>query len=68
MVLAVGLNHSAEAARAQQQVTDATNTLLKKNAQMLKLGYGGDGQGVGARDRGYGNLTGYQQAADFHFG
>ena len=37
MVLAVGLNHSAEAARAQQQVTDATNTLLKKNAQMLKL-------------------------------
>jgi len=37
MVLAVGLNHSAEAARVQRQVTDATNELLKKNAQMLKL-------------------------------
>ncbi len=37
MVLTVGLNHSAEAARAQRQVTDATNELLKKNAQMLKM-------------------------------
>lgn len=37
MVLAVGLNHSTEAARAQRQVTDATNELLKKNAQMLKM-------------------------------
>lgn len=37
MVLAVGLNHSAEAARAQRQVSDATNELLKKNAQMLKM-------------------------------
>ncbi len=37
MVLAVGLNHSTEAARAQRQVSDATNELLKKNAQMLKL-------------------------------
>lgn len=37
MVLAVGLNHSAEAAKAQRQVTDATNELLKKNAQMLKM-------------------------------
>ena len=37
MVLTVGLNHSAEAARAQRQVTDATNELLKKNAHMLKM-------------------------------
>lgn len=37
MVLAVGLNHSTEAARVQRQVSDATNELLKKNAQMLKL-------------------------------
>ena len=37
MVLTVGLNHSAEAAKAQRQVTDATNELLKKNAQMLKM-------------------------------
>ena len=37
MVLAVGLNHSTEAAKAQRQVTDATNDLLRKNAQMLKM-------------------------------
>lgn len=37
MVLAVGLNHSTEAAKAQRQVTDATNELLRKNAQMLKM-------------------------------
>jgi len=37
MVLAVGLNHSTEAARAQRQVSDTTNELLKKNAQMLKM-------------------------------
>lgn len=37
MVLTVGLNHSAEAARAQRQVTDATNELLRKNARMLKM-------------------------------
>ena len=37
MVLAVGLNHSTEAARAQKQVSDTTNELLKKNAQMLKM-------------------------------
>lgn len=36
MVIAVGLNHSAEAARAQRQVSDTTNELLKRNAQMLK--------------------------------
>lgn len=37
MVLAVGLNHSTEAARAQKQVSDTTNELLKKNAEMLKM-------------------------------
>ncbi|MCI8887238.1 MAG: toxic anion resistance protein [Hungatella sp.] len=37
MVLAMGMNHSAQAARAQRQVSDATNELLKKNAQMLKM-------------------------------
>ena len=37
MELAVGLNHSTEAAKAQRQVTDATNELLRKNAQMLKM-------------------------------
>lgn len=36
MVLAVGLSHSAKAARVQKQVSDTTNELLKKNAQMLK--------------------------------
>lgn len=37
MVLAVGLNHSTEAARAQKQVSDTTNELLRKNAEMLKM-------------------------------
>ncbi len=36
MVLAVGLSHSAKAAKVQKQVSDTTNELLKKNAQMLK--------------------------------
>lgn len=36
MVIAVGLSHSTEAAKAQRQVSDATNELLKRNAQMLK--------------------------------
>ena len=37
MVIAVGLNHSTEAAKAQREVTDMTNELLKKNAQALKV-------------------------------
>ncbi|MCM1143282.1 MAG: toxic anion resistance protein [Blautia sp.] len=36
MVIAIGLNHSTEAARAQREVTDMTNALLKKNAEALK--------------------------------
>ena len=36
MVLAIGLHHSNEAAKAQRAVTDTTNELLRKNAEMLK--------------------------------
>jgi len=36
MVLALGLTHSQQAIAAQRQVTDTTNALLKKNAEMLK--------------------------------
>ena len=36
MVLALGMNHSVEAAKAQAAVTDVTNELLKKNAAILK--------------------------------
>jgi uncharacterized protein YaaN involved in tellurite resistance len=35
MVLALGMNHSVEAAKAQQAVTEVTNELLKKNAAVL---------------------------------
>lgn len=35
MVLALGIAHSAEAAQVQRQVTDITNELLRKNAEML---------------------------------
>ena len=37
MVLALGLNHSQRAIEAQRQVSDMTNELLKKNADMLKI-------------------------------
>lgn len=36
MVIAIGLEHSTEAAKAQRAVTDMTNELLKKNAEALK--------------------------------
>ena len=36
MVLALGLEHSKEATRAQQEVTELTNSMLKKNADILK--------------------------------
>lgn len=35
MVLALGIHHSQEAMQAQRAVTDMTNELLKKNADML---------------------------------
>lgn len=37
MVLALGVEHSAQAAEAQREVTDMTNELLRKNAEKLKL-------------------------------
>ena len=36
MVLALGVEHSNQAAAAQREVTDVTNELLKKNAEKLK--------------------------------
>ena len=36
MVLALGLAHSEQAMKAQQAVSDTTNELLKKNADLLK--------------------------------
>jgi uncharacterized protein YaaN involved in tellurite resistance len=37
MVLALGVEHASQAAAAQRQVTDMTNTLLRKNAEILKV-------------------------------
>ncbi len=37
MVLSLGVEHSAQAAAAQREVTDMTNELLKKNAAKLKM-------------------------------
>ena len=37
MVIALGVEHSMQAAEAQRQVTDITNELLKKNAEKLKI-------------------------------
>lgn len=36
MVLALGMVHSAEAIKAQRMVSEATNDMLKKNAEMLR--------------------------------
>ena len=38
MVLALGMEHSKQATAAQNAVTEATNNLLRKNADMLKMG------------------------------
>ena len=38
MVLALGLEHSRQATQAQSAVTEMTNQLLQKNADMLKIG------------------------------
>ncbi|MBQ9648502.1 MAG: toxic anion resistance protein [Oscillospiraceae bacterium] len=38
MVLALGMEHSKQATAAQNAVTEATNDLLKKNADLLKMG------------------------------
>jgi uncharacterized protein YaaN involved in tellurite resistance len=37
MALALGVAHSTDAARAQREVTDMTNELLRKNAETLKM-------------------------------
>lgn len=37
MVLALGVTHAEQAARAQREVSDMTNELLKKNAEVLKI-------------------------------
>ncbi len=37
MVLALGVTHSGQAAKAQREVTDMTNELLRKNAETLKM-------------------------------
>ncbi len=37
MVLALGITHSKQAMEAQRAVSDMTNSLLKKNADMLKM-------------------------------
>jgi len=37
MVLALGVAHATEAAKAQREVTDMTNQLLQKNAETLKI-------------------------------
>ena len=38
MVLALGMAHSQQAMKAQREVTDLTNELLRQNASMLKTG------------------------------
>ena len=37
MVIAIGIEHSTQAAKAEREVNDMTNKLLKKNADALKV-------------------------------
>lgn len=37
MVIAIGLSHASDAAKAQHEVSEMTNELLKKNAENLKV-------------------------------
>jgi uncharacterized protein YaaN involved in tellurite resistance len=37
MVLALGVEHSVQAMKAQREVNDMTNEMLKKNAEKLKM-------------------------------
>lgn len=37
MVLALGVSHAEEASRAQREISDMTNVLLKRNAETLKI-------------------------------
>ena len=37
MVIAIGIEHSTQAARAEREVNDMTNALLRKNAEKLKM-------------------------------
>ena len=37
MVLALGVTHAEQAAKAQREVSDMTNELLKRNAEVLKI-------------------------------
>lgn len=37
MVIAIGIEHATQAAKAEREVNDMTNALLKKNAEKLKM-------------------------------
>ena len=37
MVIAIGIEHSTQAAKAEREVNDMTNALLRKNAEKLKM-------------------------------
>jgi uncharacterized protein YaaN involved in tellurite resistance len=37
MVIAMGVDHATQAAKAEREVNDMTNNLLKKNAEALKM-------------------------------
>jgi uncharacterized protein YaaN involved in tellurite resistance len=36
MVIAIGIEHASQAAKAEREVNDMTNALLRKNAEKLK--------------------------------
>ena len=68
MVLALGLEHTRQATAAQSAVTDMTNQLLQKNADMLKMGTIETAREAERARGGYPDPPAHQPAAHFHPG
>ncbi len=68
MVLALGLEHCRQATAAQTAVTNMTNELLQKNADMLKMGTIETAREAERSRGGYPDPPAHQPAADLHPG
>ena len=68
MVLALGVEHASQAAQAQRQVTDMTNDLLRKNAEVLKVASVEAAKESERGNRRSGNTAEYQRISDLYPG
>ena len=68
MVIAIGLDHATDAAKAQRAVSDMTNELLKKNAEALKVATVETAEGIRERYCGYRDPQDHEPDTDDHTG